>query len=196
MRGLLGKVLIAAVALLYPVLVFVGLVFYKAPPRIISLCLLCVLILQFLSTSGKPEGKGSKGTRKAAIAIAASILCIAAFISNSEWVLKLYPIAVSAILLGAFSVTLARPPSMILRFAMLQDKTLKDSPDFDKATAYCQKVTLVWCGFFLCNGAIAVYTTFYASSFAWSLYNGLISYILMGILFAGEMVVRRITQKK
>jgi uncharacterized membrane protein len=30
----------------------------------------------------------------------------------------------------------------------------------------------------------------------WSLYNGLIAYLLMGLLFAGEYLIRRRTQKQ
>jgi uncharacterized membrane protein len=41
------------------------------------------------------------------------------------------------------------------------------------------------------NGALAVYTAFYASREIWALYNGFVAYLLMGALFAGEWLVRR-----
>jgi uncharacterized membrane protein len=49
----------------------------------------------------------------------------------------------------------------------------------------------VWCGFFILNGCMAAWTAFAASRETWALYNGLISYLLMGVLFAGEWVFRR-----
>jgi uncharacterized membrane protein len=45
------------------------------------------------------------------------------------------------------------------------------------------------------NGLIACYTAFFTSLETWTLYNGLIAYILMGLLFAGEYVVRLRVQK-
>ena len=57
--------------------------------------------------------------------------------------------------------------------------------------AYTRKVTQVWCGFFVLNGGLALGTALWASDATWALYNGLIAYGLMGVLFAGEWVVRR-----
>jgi uncharacterized membrane protein len=47
--------------------------------------------------------------------------------------------------------------------------------------------------FFIFNGIVAA-LTISASDAVWALYNGLISYIIMGILFAGEYIVRRHTR--
>jgi uncharacterized membrane protein len=41
------------------------------------------------------------------------------------------------------------------------------------------------------NGALAAYTAVFASREAWALYNGVIAYLLMGGLFAGERLLRR-----
>jgi len=56
-------------------------------------------------------------------------------------------------------------------------------------------VTQVWCGFFMLNGGIALATALWSSFEIWSLYNGLIAYLLMGTLFVGEYLVRIRTQK-
>ncbi|MDR0876504.1 MAG: AMP-binding protein, partial [Treponema sp.] len=109
--------------------------------------------------------------------------------------LKLYPVLISAVLLGAFGLTLFSPPVMIFRFAVLQDKSVRGSLAEKRVEKYCRRVTLVWCAFFLLNGAVALYTVFFASDAVWSIYNGGISYMLMGALFAGEFIVRRITDK-
>jgi len=58
------------------------------------------------------------------------------------------------------------------------------------AQAYMRKVTQVWCGFFVINGAIAFGTALWASEAVWSLYTGVISYALMALLFGAEYLVR------
>ncbi|MFP3089350.1 AMP-binding protein [Treponema sp. TIM-1] len=85
---------------------------------------------------------------------------------------------------------------MIFRFAVLWDKTLRGALAEKRVEAYCRKVTLVWCLFFIINGGIAAATVFFASDVLWSLYNGGISYIFIGILFGGELMVRKRVDKK
>ena len=97
--------------------------------------------------------------------------------------------------LGAFSFTLFHPPSMIFRFAVMQDKSIPNSPGEKKIAGYCRKVTIVWIVFFIFNGTMAGLTIFSGSDFLWSFYNGGISYILIGLLFAGEFMVRKQFQK-
>ena len=96
----------------------------------------------------------------------------------------------------AFSFTLYKPPSMIYRFAVLMDKSIPGSPWEKKISIYCRKVTLVWITFFVVNGCVAAWTIITGSDAQWAIYNGGISYILMGILFAGEYITRRMVQKK
>jgi 3-hydroxymyristoyl/3-hydroxydecanoyl-(acyl carrier protein) dehydratase len=78
----------------------------------------------------------------------------------------------------------------------MQDKSIKGSPGEGQVNSYCRKVTLVWCAFFVLNGGIAAWTIFSGSDVLWSVYNGGISYILTGMLFAGEFIVRKMVQKK
>jgi acyl-coenzyme A synthetase/AMP-(fatty) acid ligase len=110
--------------------------------------------------------------------------------------LKLYPVFINAALLIAFSLTLFTPPPMIFRFAVLQDKTIPGSLGEKRVERYCRKVTVVWCVFFVINGGIAALTAFFASDALWSLYNGGISYMLIGILFGGELMIRKCADKK
>ena len=57
--------------------------------------------------------------------------------------------------------------------------------------AYTRRVTQVWCGFFVLNGALALATALWMSDRAWALYNGLIAYGLIGLLFGVEGQVRQ-----
>ncbi|MDR2952673.1 MAG: AMP-binding protein [Treponema sp.] len=120
-------------------------------------------------------------------------LCL---IVNSSIILKFYPLLMNGLFLAAFGSTLFFPPSMIFRFATLQDKSIRGSLTEKRVSAYCRKVTKVWCGFFIFNGSVAAWTIFSGSDALWSVYNGGISYILIGALFTGEFIVRKIVQKK
>ncbi|RZI43901.1 hypothetical protein EGT07_00250 [Herbaspirillum sp. HC18] len=165
----------------YPLAVYFGLQVMQ--PRAIGLMLLALILLRhwqsarrFIGGLTVPEWATFIGMCSLAIAIA---------VSNQEQLLLLYPAAVSVSLLFVFAYSLRRPPSMIERIARLSEPDLPP-----EGVRYTRKVTMVWCGFFLINGTVALATVFGPSEF-WVLYNGLISYVLMGLLFAIEWMVRR-----
>jgi uncharacterized membrane protein len=119
-------------------------------------------------------------------ALAVLVLAGMAVWWNALLPLKLYPVLVSAGFLAAFSYTLIAPPSMVEIFARMTE------PDLPLvAVAYTRRVTQIWCGFFVLNGAIALITAMWASEAIWSLYTGIISYGLMGLLFGAEYLYRR-----
>ena len=120
---------------------------------------------------------------------------IVAIITRSARVLTFYPALVNLFFLVLFGHTLFAGPSMVYRFATLKDKSIAISPYRKKIAAYCRNVTLVWCCFFIVNGSIALMSVFGESFGFWALYNGCIAYILMGLLFIGEYIVRKIVQK-
>lgn len=103
--------------------------------------------------------------------------------------LKFYPVAVNLCMLGLFSLSLKQPQTIIEKVARLQEPELPQS-----GVDYTRKVTVLWCAFFIINGAIALYTCFQPVK-TWTLYNGLISYLLAGGLFAGEWLVRQFVRK-
>jgi uncharacterized membrane protein len=113
-------------------------------------------------------------------------IVIYTFVSNEPSGLKLYPALISFSLLASFAWSLLHPPTAIERIARLA------TPDLPPAgVAYTRKVTLLWCGFFLFNGLVALYTSLYTGIATWTLYNGLISYLLIGSLLGGELLWRR-----
>lgn len=113
------------------------------------------------------------------------LLFVFAVWANALLPLKLYPVVVNTAMLGAFGCSLVFPPSMVERFARLREPELPP-----QAIGYTRRVTQVWCAFFAFNGAVALVTALWASSATWWLYNGLIAYLLMGLLFVGEYVTR------
>ena len=115
----------------------------------------------------------------------ALLLALIAVWANVLLPLKLYPVLVNAVLLTVFAYSLITPPSIIERIARIRE------PDFPpQAVLYTRRVTQVWCVFFIFNGMIALGTALWASERVWSLYTGVIAYILMGILFGVEFLCR------
>lgn len=109
--------------------------------------------------------------------------------SQHELALKLYPVLMSLGSLCIFAFTLKFPPSMIERFARLHQPDLPES-----GVKWTRKVTQVWCGFFTINAMIALATVVWGTSQQWAIYNGFISYVLMGLLLLGEFILRKYYQ--
>lgn len=116
----------------------------------------------------------------------ALLLAMLAIWSNALLPLKLYPVLVSVFMLAVFGYTLIAPPSMVERLARLREPNLPP-----QAIGYTRRVTQVWCGFFAINGLIALITALWASPAVWSVYNGIISYGAMGLLFGVEYLIRQ-----
>lgn len=120
-----------------------------------------------------------------AAAAGAGLLALLAFLLDDALPLKLYPALVNIVLLAVFAFSLRYPPTVAERLARI---TEPDLPDY--AVRYTRRVTWVWCGFFVINGALALATALWASDRAWALYNGAVAYVLMGTLFSIEWLVR------
>jgi uncharacterized membrane protein len=104
---------------------------------------------------------------------------------NSQIYMLYLPLLVSTIFFTSFSYSLLSPPNTIEVFAR---KFVSDLSS--EETAYCRRVTLMWVGFLGINGVVAYYTACCTSLKIWSLYNGFMTYILMGLLFAVELSYR------
>ncbi len=100
--------------------------------------------------------------------------------------MRLYPVLVNLALLVWFTSSLYFPPPVVERLARLKEPDLPAH-----AITYTRKVTKLWCIFFLLNGSVALYTSLFSSLSVWTFYNGFLAYCLMGMLGAGEYLVRR-----
>lgn len=80
---------------------------------------------------------------------------------------------------------------LISRFA----KIIK--PDASDAIMdYCRWVTWAWAFFFLVMAILSWIVSVYASIEAWSWFTNVISYILLGLMFIVEYIVRMILMKE
>jgi len=188
------RIFLYIAAVLYPAFVFYFLVVRKTPLRIFSLFIIAFAFFAFIiRTSKKGKNRGASFVWASLLLLGVGILC---FITNSVIILKLYPVLMNILFLAIFGITCFMPPSMVFRFATMQDKSIKGSLGEKMIEAYCRKVTYAWCGFFILNGGMAAWTIFSDNEKLWAVYNGGISYILMGIFFAGELIIRKMVQRK
>lgn len=181
MRTLL-KITIAVLVLLYPIAIYFGLQHFE--PKILSLILAALVVIRALFTNSRLL-QAIKGLWLI-VFIAGITIAGLSFFNNTELGLKLYPAVISTSFLAVFAYSLVKPPSIIERLARLQQPDLPES-----GVNYTQNVTKIWCGFFIFNITVSLYTVFYTDTAIWTLYNGLISYLLMGLLFGTELMYRK-----
>ena len=178
----LSRLVGALGTLAYPLLVFLALQHFT--PRLVGAALFLLLLLRYRRQS-RALWQGMAAVQRLNL-LGLLALSAAVAISGSALLLQLMPMLISLSMLLLFGYTLRHPPSMIERFAR------QITPDLPPAgVAYTRNVTRVWCGFFVLNAAVALYTALPAGQAWWLLYNGLLSYLLMGVLFAGEWLYRR-----
>jgi len=179
--GVASAVLSAILFVGYPVLAWLGITFLGT--RTAALLLLAALAAsQLRRVASRPAAL--RGLAWLGVAVI-GLLVLAAALDDPRFILA-YPSLVNLVLLGQFGWTLRAGPPMVERFARLQVDDLSPAE-----LAYCRAVTIVWCAFFLVNGLAAAALAAWGTRSAWALYCGLISYLLMGVLFAAEYVVRK-----
>ncbi|WP_428096527.1 hypothetical protein [Candidatus Rariloculus sp.] len=166
----------------YPLLVYFGLLYFDATWVAGWLLALCILRL-FASRFGVSAAVSGNGIL---ISCAGGILlALISVIGRSHQAILFNPVVVNLTMLIVFTYSLIYPPSMIERIAHLRRRDIPRT-----AIAYMRNLTFVWAAFFFLNGAAALYTALYTSLETWTLYNGLIAYLLIAMLFGGEWIVR------
>lgn len=121
----------------------------------------------------------------------AVIVLAVSLILAPELAVKAYPVLVSLAVAGVFAVSLLFPPTVVERIARLRE------PDLAAAgVAYTRRVTGIWLAFLLGNAAVSAATGLWGTLEIWTLWNGLLSYVLMGGLFAGELMYRKLARRR
>lgn len=172
----------AALAIGYPVAIYLALQWFE--PRWVAAAVVALILVRW---RGRALALFAGLPWLSHLVIAGSLaLSLAALVANDETLLRLYPTGVSLALLAVFGLSLRTSPPIVERMARLSHPDLPA-----EAVRYCRKVTEVWCGYFALNAAISAWTAIGASRELWALYNGFIVYVAMGVLFAGEWLLRR-----
>ena len=92
--------------------------------------------------------------------------------------------------LADFGGSLFAKQTVIERLARLQHPNLPP-----EGVHHTRRVTQIWCGFFVFNGGMAALLAWSGRHDWWAVYTGIVSYILMGVLFVGEWVYRKLVLK-
>jgi uncharacterized membrane protein len=164
--------LLAVIA--YPFAIYFGL--GRFSPRIMIAGLLVLLGLRMY---GAPHGRG----RLPYLVGGVGVVIIAA--RSPSVGLRAYPILISLTLASVFAYSLLRPPTIIEQIARMRRPHMPP-----RIVAYLRHVTIVWTGFFLLNAAISAATVVSGSIKLWTLYNGFVSYLIIGAILAGELMLR------
>jgi uncharacterized membrane protein len=80
---------------------------------------------------------------------------------------------------------------LVERLARLREPDLPP-----RAIRWTRRVTQIWCLFFIFNGSVALVTCLINNLLWWTWWNGLVSYLLMGLLMASEWLLRQRMRKQ
>jgi len=119
------------------------------------------------------------------MALAMIFLGSLAWYLDSDRMLLFYPVLMNIALFTFFFGSLFTRKTVVEGLARIKNPELSEL-----GIAYTRNVTKCWCVFFVLNGSIAFFTAQYTSLTVWTLYNGLIAYLLMGLLFIVEYLFR------
>ncbi len=118
-----------------------------------------------------------------------ALLAAAAFVVDPGALVKLPPVIINLALAVWFGSTLAPGEEpMVGWFARLARGT-EVPPELARYTRYS---TVVWTAFFASTAAAAAALAVLATPETWSLFANGIDYLLVGVLFVGEYVFRRV----
>lgn len=157
----------------YPFAVYFGL--GRFSPRIMLTGLLALLGIQTF--------RARKATRLTYLVGIVGVVIIA---THSPVIgLRAYPVLISLTLAGVFGYSLIRPPSVIEQIVRVQRPYMPA-----QIVAYLRNVTIVWTTFFILNAAVSAATAVSGNMRWWALYNGFVSYLIIGALLVGEFVTR------
>ncbi len=174
-------VLQVILGIVYPVVIFFSLSWFE--PRVVAFAVLGLAGLRLVVARSSAAIAFAREVWLPAVAIGTVALVTA--IWNHPMGLLLTPTLINSALLFSFGSSLWSERPIIERFARLQADDLSEAE-----VRYCRSVTVVWCVFFVVNGSIALFLALARDIEIWALFTGLISYILIGTLFALEYLYR------
>jgi uncharacterized membrane protein len=165
----------------YPWIVYFGLSYFSL--RYLALALGFIFLLRAALSLRQPK--------IFMLSMSGILISSVSLLTHQEIIIKLYPVLINLLFYLFFYHSLLHPPCIIEKFARMYTPHLSSA-----AINYTRKITKMWCLFFVINGAIALWTACCTSVKIWMFYNGLLSYILIGILFVSEFIYRQYARRK
>lgn len=168
----------------YPAALYLGITHLDA--RTLGLVMLGLLVpnLALRLAAAPPEQRRAVLRLPLALAL---LVGVGAALGEPRFFLAL-PVLVNLTLLANFAASLREPVSLVERYARMQDPAL---PDGERD--YCRQVTRAWCWFFVANAGVCAVLAVAAPLAWWALYTGVLAYILVGLGFTIEYIVRKRT---
>jgi uncharacterized membrane protein len=181
-RRAFGTGLSVLVTVAYPVAVYVGLSRFDGQRAALGTTVALLLV------GGVQLVARDRGRPVALLAVPLTLvpLPLLAYLWSEPRLLLALPVLINLVFLLHFAGSLRGPQPIVERFARLQVSDLSAAE-----LIYCRQVTRLWCGFFVVNGGLAGLLALFAPLSVWALYTGLLAYVLMGLLGAGEYLVRK-----
>jgi uncharacterized membrane protein len=114
-----------------------------------------------------------------------AILTVAIAFLDQNVAREAYPVVRSLAASAIFCWTLVSPPSLVERFARITQSDLPEA-----AVRYCRTVTIIWAVWLAANAAIATALVARGDLKSWAIWTGILSYVISGLIFAGEFGYR------
>ncbi len=170
------RVAFGLVAVVYPSLVYFGIGYFSPAFFGALLAMLLIFRVRVLTPAERSVLLPLLG--------ALLVYAIAAILLGSTRFLLLYPVLVNFSLCGVFAWSLRGSEPTLLRIVKARGIVTSEH-----SLNYLFRLTGVWAAFFLVNGMLALWTTTQSME-TWTLYNGLISYVLIAFLMGAEFLFR------
>ena len=176
-------VLICAVTLLYPFIIYEGIA-VLGPSFLAKFLLLLVLGRVLLRGEFRKPGQWVQ-------LVSISALCLLAAWLESESLLRFYPVVMNLAFAALFLFSLFTPQPLIERFARMFSREVPPH-----AIHYLRNLTKLWALLLLLNATVSAYTACCVSLQTWTLYNGVVVYCLFLAFMAVEYLYRRRYRRK
>ncbi len=190
MRRTAAGILVAGLLMGYPVAIYFGDSYLRPADMLAGLLFLLALRLLI-------HARLSRRHRSLDVAVAvflaagavASVLWLPHF--SMRW-LKLYPALFDVAVFAAFFGSLFTHRPLVERFA----RALQHGELPQQAIAYTRNVTRAWSAVMAGITLVALYTACCTPTRVWSLFNGVLVYAILGLVFGIEYTLRRHLRRK
>jgi uncharacterized membrane protein len=180
-----ATILFVLLSLLYPVLVYWGL--QRWSYQVFGVVIIAVGVGKFcLSRYHQPSSKIPLLKSDWVVPLVALLCGAAILVFPSVFLVKLYPVCISVLVGSLFAISLTQSESLIERLARLRGEEMTPI-----AVNYTRKLTGIWALLLYANALVALYLAYFATTQAWTLYCGLLSYLILGGFMAGEILFRQ-----
>ncbi|MFK7859958.1 MAG: hypothetical protein AB8B64_14105 [Granulosicoccus sp.] len=182
-RVVVIRLLIIVVALLYPFIIYFGIAHFS--PGILAGLLAAIVTMRVSMSDLTPVLKSL------AVAAVVVVFMLHWWLKGGTDSLRYYPVVLNGVLLITFGLSLFKEQSLIEAIAR------KRGMDVGAHNLhYLRVLTAVWTVFFALSFVTSYLTVIYGDMDIWLLYNGLGSYLLMGLLVVGELIVRHFYRQR